>query len=410
MTSPSHSALTRNISLYRWSRFLRSLLFWQAIWFLYYQDVLSASDAILLYALTDIATTALEVPSGYMSDRLGRRKTLIASALAGLAAAVLLVFGGSFLLFAIATMLFGASTAFSSGTDEAILFESLAAIGREDEIEYQEIIAWRYSFTALALSAVIGGALAMIDMKLAYVAVVFSFAGLTWLTWIMVEPPHEEITNNGAEQLRWRHILGNARNPVLMWFFVLSALLYAFSHLPFVFGQPFILEALDAMGFASSAPLVSGTVTAVMMAISVMVSLMAVKMRNTLGLPVLILGAFALQVAISGVMALSDSVLVLGIMMLRMVPDALTRPFILGRIQPLLPDDSRATWLSLQSFVGRLLFAFALIVGAISTTDVSTMPYEDIQTILAVATIIGTTALALLALFARKIAIDAPSK
>ena len=54
--------ISRNISLYRWSRFLRSLSFWQAIWFLYFQDMLSATDAILLYAVYDVATTFLEVP------------------------------------------------------------------------------------------------------------------------------------------------------------------------------------------------------------------------------------------------------------------------------------------------------------------------------------------------------------
>lgn len=410
MTDPSQGALTRNISLYRWSRFLRNLLFWQAIWFLYYQDVLSAAEAILLYALTDIATTVLEVPSGYMSDRLGRRRTLIASAIAGLAAAILLVIGGSFSVFAIATMLFGTSIAFSSGTDEAILYESLAATGREDEIEHQEIVAWRYSFTALALSAVIGGALAMIEMKLAYIGVVFSFAALTWVTWKMVEPPHTQSMDEGGELLRWHKVLDNVHNPVLMWFFALTVLLYAFSHLPFVFGQPFILEALDRMDLAASAPLISGTVTALMMGLSVLVSLVAIRMRIAVGLAGLVLGAFTLQITISGIMALTDSAFVMAALMLRMVPDALTRPFILGRIQPLLPDDNRATWLSLQSFVGRLLFALALIMGAISTTDVGTMPYTDIQSILTVATLIGMMALGGLIFTARRIAIEAPTK
>jgi MFS family permease len=70
------AAILRNTQLYRWSRFLRSLIFWQAVWFLYFQNVLSATAAILLYAVYDVAATLLEVPSGYMSDQLGRKKTL----------------------------------------------------------------------------------------------------------------------------------------------------------------------------------------------------------------------------------------------------------------------------------------------------------------------------------------------
>ena len=93
-----------------------------------------------------------------------------------------------------------------------------------------------------------------------------------------------------------------------------------------------------------------------------------------------------------------------------MVPDALSRPFILGRIQPLLSDDSRATWLSLKSFVGRLVFAIALSMGAISTTDAGLMPYADIARVLAIATLIGVSALVLLAVSARKINVSAPKK
>ncbi|MEJ6813176.1 MAG: MFS transporter, partial [Octadecabacter sp.] len=127
------------------------------------------------------------------------------------------------------------------------------------------------------------------------------------------------------------------------------------------------------------------------------------KLRAALGLPMLLLGAFTLQIAISGVMALTDSAIVLVFLLLRMVPDALSRPFILGQIQPLLPDDSRATWLSLKSFVGRLVFASALAAGAVSTTNAGTFPYDDIAAILTVAVVIGVFILTALALTARVI-------
>ena len=151
MTAPPRPAdPAGNIALYPWFRVLKSLVFWQAVWFLYFQNTLSAAEAILLYAVYDVATTALEVPSGYMSDRLGRRLTLIASALAGLAGSMLLAFGDSFFVFALGQVLLGASAAFLSGTDSALLYESLVAAGRQDEIEEQELKAWRFSFSALA--------------------------------------------------------------------------------------------------------------------------------------------------------------------------------------------------------------------------------------------------------------------
>ena len=265
---------------------------------------------------------------------------------------------------------------------------------------------WRYSFCALALSALIGGALALADPRLPFVGGALAFVALIWVTLRFVEPPSTARSTENPDLLRLGALGQSFRNPVLLWFFALGVLTYGFSHLPFVFGQPFIAQALDSMGLVTSAPLVSGGITAVMMGISVAMSLFALRLRNALGLPLLLLSAFGLQITISGVMALTDSTIVFAFLLLRMVPDALSRPFVLGRIQPLLPDESRATWLSLKSFAGRLVFASALAMGAISASDAGTLPYGDIRLILSVTTLIGLAALAALALTARRIAIE----
>jgi hypothetical protein len=64
------------------------------------------------------------------------------------------------------------------------------------------------------------------------------------------------------------------------------------------------------------------------------------------------------------------------------VPDSLARPYILARIHPLLADDTRATYLSVQSFCGRLLFATTLYLSSLAATDGSELAYPEIQTIL----------------------------
>ena len=399
-------AMTRNIRLYRWSRFLRSLIFYQAVWFLYFQDILSGAEAILLYAAYDVATTLLEVPSGYMSDRLGRRVTLLASVVAAVLGTLLLATGDSFAVFALGQLLIGTGMAFASGTDEAMLYESLKAVRRDAEVEAQEVVAWRLSFTALALSAVTGGALSLLDPRLPFAATALALCALLMVTARMTEPPRTEDIPEGEELLWVRHLRDSFADPVLVWIFALGVLMYGFSHLPFVFGQPFILAALSEMGLAASAPLVSGAVTAVMMAISVLMSLAALRLRAMLGLPALLLAAFAVQIGISAVMAATDSLIVIAALLLRMVPDALSRPFILGRVQPLLNDDSRATWLSLKSFAGRLLFAAALALGAVNTTQTGRMPHAQISDILTVAVLVGGLALAILAATARSIPIE----
>ncbi|GMG82179.1 MFS transporter [Paralimibaculum aggregatum] len=399
----------RNIELYPWFRAAQNLLFWQAVWFLYFQGRLSPAEAILLAAVYDVATTALEVPSGWMSDRIGRRRTLIASAAASLAGALLLAAGTGFWALAAGQVLIGAGMAFASGTDSALLYESLAAEGRGEEIERHELRAWRASFAALAVSALTGGAMAAGHAVLPFLAGALAFAASLAIALRFAEPPHERLpsaTPQGAELLHRAGLRAAFGQPVLRWLMALSVLMYVMSHVPFVFGQPFILDALAGLGLASAAPLVSGAVTAAMMAVSLAASLAAPGLRRRFGLAAILLAAFALQIALSGLMALTDSALAIGLLLLRMVPDALSRPFVLARIQPLLGDAGRASYLSIQSFFGRLLFAATLLLAAEAAPGGAAMSHSEIAALLSAYALAGLACLGGLALAARGLALE----
>ena len=401
-------AAARNIRLYPWYQFCRNLVFWQAIWFLFFQNRLSAAEAIILYAIYDIGTTLLEVPSGYMSDRIGRRFTLIVSGLAGFMGVALLSFGDGFAIFALAQVFLGASTAFNSGTDSALLFESLAAADRQNELEQQELRAWRFSFTALALSAAIGGAMSYFNETLPFVTSAMAALGVLVITTKLSEPPHHEtVVPQGSELMRLASLKPALTQPVLVWLFALSVLMYGFSHLPFVFGQPYILEALGKAGLAAEAPLVSGMTSALMMLLSVATSLVALRLRHRIGLSAILILAFAMQIALVAVLAITNSLVAIALLFFRMVPNSLSQPFILARTQPLLADDSRATYLSLRSFCARLLFAGSLYVASQSTSATDQMAYAELQQVLGWYVAIGVFTLIVLAFWARGIPIEA---
>ena len=397
----------QTVQLYPWFKFCQNLLFWQAIWFLYFQSTLSAAEAILLYAVYDIASTALEVPSGYMSDRIGRRFTLIVAMLCGALGALVLAIGGSFALLALGQVALGAAAAFASGTDSAILYESLAADGRADEIEAHELRAWRFGFVALALSAVTGGVMGLASPALPFVAGALATLGALLIALRMTEPPAADRSlPQGGEWTRLASLGDAFRNPVLLWLFALSVLMYGYSHIPFVFGQPFILEALAGIGLAAQAPVISGAVSSVMMGLSVLVSLFAMRLRLAIGLPAILLLAFAMQIGLAGVLALTNSALAIAFLFLRMVPNSLSRPFIQARIQPALKNDTRATYLSLQSLVGRLLFSASLFLAASGSSATSEMSYGEIRLILAGYALAGLVCLAVLAWSARRVALE----
>ena len=380
LAMPLSGGMQRNLAVYPWFKFTQSLLFWQAIWFLYFQDTLTPAAAIALYAVYDISVTVLEVPLGVLSDRMGRRRTLIASALTAALGSLLLAVGDSFVAFALGQALIGAGAAFASGTDSATLYESLAALGRAEEVEEQETRALRFSLWGFSLSAVAGGVIALWSFEATFwgaaVALMIGFV----LALRLSEPPRAVGHVATASQLNaLRAAMGL---PVLRWIFVLSVAMYGFSHLPFVFGQPFIAASLDEVGLGEETPLVSGGVTAVMMSLSAVASLYALRLKGRLGLTGILLLAFGMQIGLIAVLALTQSWLAIAVLFLRIVPDALSHPFKMGRIQPLLRDEARATYVSVQSLAGKLVFSISLLIAAGSASNVSALPYADIRFIL----------------------------
>ncbi|MBU2981906.1 MFS transporter [Lentibacter algarum] len=392
-----------NIRLYPWFKFFQNLNFWQAVWFLYFQAAVGPAEAIMLYVVYDIATTVLEVPSGYMSDRLGRRRTLIASAVCGGLGSLALFGGGGFWAFALGQGLLGASTAFSSGTDSALLYESLAKEGRQDETDAQELRAFRVSYSSFAMSALVGGALSYLSPALPFGVTVLAFVAMLAVAWRFVEVPSvlEESLLGGLGVLK-----DPFKNPVLLWLFALAVLMYGFGHVPFVFGQPFILQALERLGLAAQAPLVSGAVSALMMMLAVTASLVALTLRKRLGLVAVLLLAFAMQIGLAAVMAATDHVLVIGVLLLRLVPDSLSWPFILARSQPLLHDSIRATYLSLQAFFGRMVFAATLWLVTLKTEAVDVLTHAQMSPILWGYALAGLLCVALLAALARRSGVE----
>ena len=394
--------MARNIRLYPWYQFFRSLLFWQAIWFLYFQQQLSAAEAILLAAIIDVATTVLEVPSGYLSDRVGRRVTLLIGMAGAIAGALLLWVGDGFATFVVAQVLLGVSMAFNSGTDSALLYESLAREGRADEVDEQELRAWRFNFTGLAVSAITGGIVASWSpatvFLLSAVASVAAFA----IVFAFREPEHieTEVTFSSGRQVA--EIRAALMQPALAWLFVLAVAMYVFSHVPFVFGQPFILEALGASGVSAEAAIVSGVVSAAMMLISVAATWLAPGLRGRIGLHNLFLLALGIQVFLIAMLASSNHPLVIAFLVIRMVPNAFARAFILARIQPLVSDISRATYLSLQSFTGRLLFAGSLMAASGGASQ-GALGYAENRVILVGYLVAGLVVLAGLAVTARRV-------
>lgn len=80
-----------------------------------------------------IVSLLCEIPSGMAADLMGRRRSLAAAGLCGLVSALLMAFSGGFFGVCLSMAFSALACGFISGSDEALLYDSLLQAGREAE-------------------------------------------------------------------------------------------------------------------------------------------------------------------------------------------------------------------------------------------------------------------------------------
>jgi len=118
--------------LYAFS-FLQMTLFPMAIITLFWKDHigLSLTQILLLQGILSVVMVLMEYPSGYISDRIGYRVSLTLAALLGMVGWGIYTVAATFAHVMAAEILLGISLAFISGSDSALLYETLKADGSE---------------------------------------------------------------------------------------------------------------------------------------------------------------------------------------------------------------------------------------------------------------------------------------
>lgn len=356
--------MERNLRLYPIYQVLRSSMFWLPVFFLYFLSVLSIEEALLLEAIYYFAVVLLELPSGYLSDRVGRRLTLGISALCAIASAVLFALTAAFVPFAIAQVLKAAGMAFNSGTDSSLLYDSLEEVGRTEEIGEREGRAHSYGLGAGAIAAVVGGITAGFDLRLAWWLTALAEVGALVVVLRFAEPASDR--HRAEPSLAARGLLTALRRPVLLWTFAFVVGMTVLNHVPYTFFQPY-LELLLANrtvdGYALT-PALSGLLAGAMMGVGSWVSASAMRVRSLLGVFRSLLAATALQLAIIVSMGAVLSPWIVGMILLRSAPMGLLNPIVRAEIHPRVETQIRATYLSFQSLVGRLAFSACLAISS----------------------------------------------
>ena len=127
---------------------------------------LSLTQIMTLQAIYSFSVALFEIPSGYIADLFGRKQTIALSTVFSFAGYLVFSFYGGFYAFAIAQILVGIGGSLMSGSDSALLYDTLLETG--DKKAYTKIEGRNYAIGNFseATAGILGGFLAVSSIYL----------------------------------------------------------------------------------------------------------------------------------------------------------------------------------------------------------------------------------------------------
>ena len=182
----------------------------------------------IIYAAT---VTILEVPSGILADKFGRKRLLIISGVLSAAEFIVLLSAYNFWTFGADMILAGIGKSFSSGSENALLYDSLLAENRQ--ADYEKFIGRQAAadFMGGLLAALCGSLLAnFMGLEINYWFSFFSMAAAFFITLTLKEPqmitsPENETV--GILKYTKQAVSVFKRQPIVFWYCLSGAVLGA---------------------------------------------------------------------------------------------------------------------------------------------------------------------------------------
>ena len=178
----------KNIKILYVLSFLRQAWFWLGVWVFFYLSHTNYAGIGFLEAMGVFMLVIMEIPSGAITDLVGKKNSLKLSFFFLVVGNVIMAFAPSYGFLVLSVALLGFGSAFYSGTAEAFAFDSLKE--EKKEKYYDKVISniKTLQLVAMSLSGIIGGFMYAIFPGLPFLVTgLFCFVGLV-LTFFIKEP------------------------------------------------------------------------------------------------------------------------------------------------------------------------------------------------------------------------------
>lgn len=352
--------IKKNVKLLYWYNFFSWFLFAYPVLILFFNEVLdNYTLSMSLFAIQTIACSFFEIPSGMLSDKLGRKKIMIISSIFWLLSFIFYASANGYLMLVVGSILYGLGNAFSSGNDDALLFDTLRDIKAEKKYHkiYSKIFS--YSQFGLALASLIGGVIAFYSLRFAVVLSIIPFVIIVIISFMVKEPKVVRQNNFNYKKHFILSLRNLWRNKRLRYISLANSLHYGLNEAAFDFNSIFIKQFVPIWSL--------GVFRAMGHSINSLGAVFSCYFSKRIGLEkVAVYGYFGDNIA-NILSVLSANVLTPFIRLFAPLFGGIGNPAANVIMQEEIKNKQRATTLSNISILGSIFYSvFAIFVGALA--------------------------------------------
>jgi MFS family permease len=356
----TYAQYNRNVKIFQITGFDITVLVIPVIVLVWLNAGLSFSEILLLQGLFVVPTIIFEVPSGSIADYWSRKGcTAVYHVLFGIAMFIYAI-GDNFFLFAIAKFTAGIGVAFQTGSETALIYDSMLTFEKDSNGKFGKTISKRMTvnFIGGALGALAGGVIGTLSLIRIPIFITFFghllFATLVYLGY--TEPPRVKAK---SPKTAIKTALESLRNNELSAILVFSLTGLIFSRIGFwavqhILVGDYLISALE-MAFVLAGFNICAAVS------SLMIRTRVNKFSNFFTfLAIIVIEGFYFW----SLLQVPNLIAILLVLLMAQITRGIRTPLMQAFLQESLSSDIRATFVSLMSFTGSLLyFVFSLITN-----------------------------------------------
>ena len=328
-------------------------LFMPIIWLFYEENGLTITDLFVIQAIYSVTIALIEIPSGYVADVFGRKNSMIIGTFFGFLGILTYSLSFGFDGFLLAALCLGVGQSFISGSDTALMYDSLVELNRSDDFIRLEGRTISMGNLAEATAFIIGGFLAQISLRTPfYCQVGIALIGIV-IALLLVEPKVQRLEEGKSKP--WKNIkkiihYAIIENAILRTYIFYSAIIGAATLTMAWFAQPY-LKALD-IGVVYFGLIGAGLNLAVAIP-----SFYAHEIESRINTKILLSLILLLIVGCYFTVAYINTLWGLLILLLFYITRGVATPVLRDYMNRHIPSNMRATVMSIRSFIIRILFA-----------------------------------------------------